>query len=344
VFSEGVQQLNLSAGAMKLLRIALIIVGLLNLAVAAPFAATLFWQQADRTTAAPASGRFVRAYDVDVYIQEWGSDLGPVVLLIHAAGGWSGVWERTAQQLSAAGYRVVAIDMPPLGYSERPATPAYNRIDQARRLIGTLDSLGVQRAIFLGHSFGARAVAEAALRWPERVAGMILVSAALALDAPPHRQSIVDHVLAWSPPRKLIAATTLSNPLFTKTMLKMFVANPESVTPYWVAVYQRPLNVWGTYAATADWLPEILDEPNNNSLSTHSASFATLTAPTLVLWGEKDSVTPLQQGELITQSIRRARLVVLPGIGHLPPIEAQKAFNDAVLDFLHSRAATSERR
>jgi hypothetical protein len=76
---------------MKLLRIALIVVGLLSVAVAAPFVAALFWQQADRTTAAPASGRFVRAYDVDVYIQEWGSISGPVMVLIHAAGGWSGV-------------------------------------------------------------------------------------------------------------------------------------------------------------------------------------------------------------------------------------------------------------
>jgi pimeloyl-ACP methyl ester carboxylesterase len=190
----------------------------------------------------------------------------------------------------------------------------------------------------------ARAVAEAALRWPERVAGMVLVSAALGLDAPPHEQSIVDDVFAWSPSRKLIAATTLSNPLFTKTMLKMFVADSASVTAYWVAVYQRPLNVRATYSATGDWLPELLDEPDNDSLSRHSTSFGTITAPTLVLWGEMDSVTPLEQGKLIAQSIPGARLVVIPGVGHLPPIEAENAFSDATLDFLRSPAITSERR
>jgi pimeloyl-ACP methyl ester carboxylesterase len=116
-------------------------------------------------------------------------------LLIHAAGGWSGVWENTAQQLSRAGYRVVAIDVPPLGYSERPTIPAYGRVDQARRIIGTLDALGVQRAILLGHSFGARAVVEAALQWPERVAGLVLVDAALSLDAPPRQPSLLGDVL-----------------------------------------------------------------------------------------------------------------------------------------------------
>jgi pimeloyl-ACP methyl ester carboxylesterase len=85
--------------------------------------------------------------------------------LIHAPGGGSGVWEKTAQQLSSARYRVVAIDVPPLGSSKRPVMPACSRVGQARWIIGTLDGLFVQRAVLLCHSFGG-AVAEAALRWP----------------------------------------------------------------------------------------------------------------------------------------------------------------------------------
>jgi len=344
VRGDGIRELNAAAGAMRLLRIALIAVGLLCLIIAAPVIAALFWQTADRTVVAPASGRFVHAHDVDVYVQEWGNRSGPVVLLIHAAGGWSGVWERTAQRLSSDGYRAIAMDMPPLGYSERPAVPAYGRIDQARRVVGVLDALGVQRAVLLGHSFGARAVAEAALRWPDRVAGLVLVDAALGLDPPPRQPSLVGDILRWSPARKLIAAATLSDPLFTKTLLKMFVAYPDSVTPYWVAMYQRPLNVRGTYSATADWLPELLDEPDNGSLSSHSASFAAVTAPTLVVWGSSDSVTPLPQGQAIAKSIPGARLLVITGVGHMPPIEAEDAFVGAVLDFLHVYAPTARPR
>jgi pimeloyl-ACP methyl ester carboxylesterase len=144
--------------------------------------------------------------------------------------------------------------------------------------------------------------------------------------------------------RKLIAAATLSNPLFTKTLLKMFVAKPESVTPYWVETYQRPLNVRGTYSATADWLPELLDEPDDSSLSRHSASFARLTAPTLVLWGRDDTVTPLEQGGFIAKSIPGGKLIIFPGVGHMPPIEAEQGFNNAVLDFLRSHAAVSQSR
>jgi pimeloyl-ACP methyl ester carboxylesterase len=64
-----------------------------------------------------------------------------------------------------------------------------------------------------------------------------------------------------------------------------------------------------------------------------------MTAPTLVLWGGSDSVTPLPQGQAIAKSIPGAQLVVLPGIGHMPPIEAEQGFIDAVVDFLHAHAA-----
>jgi fermentation-respiration switch protein FrsA (DUF1100 family) len=269
----------LAAGAMKsLLWVVLIIASLLCFAVAATPVAALLWQQADRVVAAPASGRFIHAHDVDVYVQEWGSVGGPAILLIHAAGGW-----------------------------------------RAR---------------------GCRSGAA----WPERIAGLILVDAALNLDAPPRQHSLVGDLLAWSPARKLIAATTLSNPLFTKTLLRMFVAKSESVTPYWIATYQRPLNVRGTYSATADWLPELLDERDDDSVSRHRTSFAQLTAPTLVIWGRDDAVTPLEQGESIAKSIQSSKLVVLPAVGHMPPIEAEQAFDNAVLEFLRSQAAILQRR
>jgi pimeloyl-ACP methyl ester carboxylesterase len=104
------------------------------------------------------------------------------------------------------------------------------------------------------------------------------------------------------------------------------------------------LNVRGTYSATADWLPELLDERDDDSLSRLSASFARLTAPTLVLLGRDDSVTPLEQGESIANSIPGGKLVILPGVGHMPPIEAEQVFANAVLDFLRSHAAISQSR
>jgi len=68
--------------------------------------------------------------------------------------------------LAEAGYRCIALDIPPFGYSERPSTPAYDNADQAKRIVALMDSLGIEHAILLGHSFGGGTTMEIALMIP----------------------------------------------------------------------------------------------------------------------------------------------------------------------------------
>src|SRR5688572_19815528 len=78
-----------------------------------------------RFEAAPSTGQFVPAGDVELFIQEMGPADGPVIIFTHGMGGWSGLWHDTLVRLSAAGYRCIAIDIPPFGFSERPAGPSF---------------------------------------------------------------------------------------------------------------------------------------------------------------------------------------------------------------------------
>src|SRR5688572_10602462 len=87
-----------------------------------------------RQEAAPSTGRFVQAGDVELFIQEMGPQDGQTILFIHGTAAWSELWHETMTPLAEAGYRCIAIDIPPFGYSERPATPSYGNADQARRL------------------------------------------------------------------------------------------------------------------------------------------------------------------------------------------------------------------
>lgn len=289
-------------------------------------------QSEDSRDAAPESGHFVHAADVDMYIQEKGPASGTPVVLVHAAGGWSGVWQQTMDDLAAHGYHAIAIDTPPLGYSERPDTPRYSREDQAARLVGVLDTLHIRRAIVVGHSFGARSVAQAALQYPDRISGVVFVDAALNLEkAQPN--PILTIIMGTHVARRTIVAATLANPLFTRTLLTMFVFDPDSVTDYWVGIYQQALNVTGTTDATADWLPFLLAE-RDVSMSGDPESYKKIAVPTLVIWGEKDSMTPLPEGEHLAGLIPHAQLVILPGVGHLPPLENTQQFDDALLNFL----------
>jgi len=74
-------------------------------------------------------GRWVQAADADMYLQEWGDPKQPTLLLTHGTGAWSGTWFALPDALAAAGWHVVAIDLPPFGLS---LTADGTRVDYSR--------------------------------------------------------------------------------------------------------------------------------------------------------------------------------------------------------------------
>src|SRR4051812_1222954 len=106
-----------------------------------------FRETARRSTAAPPGGRFVRAAGIEVFVQEEGPMDGPAVLLVHGTGAWSELWRETLTFLAGEGFRAIAIDVPPFGYSEKPrGARAYQRGREAERLEAVLDALDLRKA------------------------------------------------------------------------------------------------------------------------------------------------------------------------------------------------------
>ncbi len=165
---------------------------------------------------------------------------------------------------------------------------------------------------------------------PDRVRALVLVDAALAIaadDATPTPPSpLVRALLAFGPVRRGLVASFLTNPAFTRRLLQGFVADPAVATDARVAVYQRPLDVVGTTAAVADWLPELIAPPAP-SRSESPLAYRTLAMPVVAMWGARDTVTPVAQGERIVRLVPHGRLAVLPEVGHIPQIEDPEAFN-----------------
>ena len=297
-----------------------------------------------RRTAAPRGGYFIRAADVELYVQEAGPSDGIPVVLIHGTGAWSEIWRETMTALASAGFRAIALDMPPFGFSQRPDPPRYDDASQARRILGALDALHLTRVVLVGHSFGARPTVEAALRAPSQVRTLILVDAALDLHIPPDslpRPPAATMFLKPSAVRNALVAATLTNPLFTKRLLQLLIAIPGAATPARVRMLQQPFAVTGTTDAFGHWLVPFATI-RERSLSTDPARVRTLAMPALVIWGEKDSVTPLALGREIEQLLPNAELLVLPGIGHIPAIEDPELFNSTLVGYL-SRGRTTMR-
>jgi pimeloyl-ACP methyl ester carboxylesterase len=313
-----------------------------------------------RSEAAPSTGQFVHAADVQMFVQEDGPPDGPPVVLIHGTGAWSEIWRGTMHALAGAGYRAVALDMPPFGFSTRPTSVDYGDSAQARRILGVLDSLGLKRVTLVGHSFGGRPTMEAAFMAPDRVSRLVLVDAALDLmrgcgdggmggcgTASTHVGAtttdttgswLVRAILGAKPVRNAVVASTLSNPRMTGRLLSKLVYNRDSaITPARVAMLQRPFVLQGWTPGLGAWL-EPFATTRTSSMATDRARYAKLAIPTMVLWGAKDSVTPLAQGRDLVQLIPGARLEVLPMAGHIPAIEDERSFDAALLTFLRDPA------
>jgi pimeloyl-ACP methyl ester carboxylesterase len=288
------------------------------------------------TEAAPPNGRYVRAGDVDVFVQEGGPATGAVVVFLHGTGSWGEMWRESLDAAAAAGFRTVAMDLPPFGYSERPAPGAYRTEDQARRIVGVLDALAASRVTLVGHSFGGRATLLAALSAQDRVKSLVLVDPALGLDQPETApSSLVRAAMATRPIRNTLMAATVTNPQLTRRFLSMMIADPAAANETRVAMLQRPLVIKGSTDAVGEWARVFLtasDAPLRTAFTATPPSM-----PVLLVWGSADTITPLGQGQWLAQHIPGSRLLVLDGLGHIPQIESPTRFNEALLGFLVSQ-------
>lgn len=288
---------------------------------------------------APSQGRFVATPGGRVFLQDSGPRDGTPVVLIHGTAAWSEFWRGTIDHLTAQRYRVIAIDLPPFGFSDRSAQGDYSRAAQSKRIVGVLDALKIERALFVGHSFGAGATVEAVMKYPDRVRGLVLVAAALGLpqpDQPPERPSGVVMALLDLPvlPEVLIAATA-TNPLLTRSLLGTMIARKEAATEQLADVLRRPMTRTMTTPDFAVWVKAFL-APDLTAESMKPAAYKTITAKTRLIWGDLDTLTPLPQGERLEKLIPGAKLDLMKGVGHIPQIEDPSTFRPLLTEILRT--------
>jgi len=288
---------------------------------------------------APPKGRYVKASDVNIFVQEAGPPDGTDVVLVPGIGGWSGTWPQTMSMLAQAGYHVVAIDLPPFGFSQRPEAALYGKLDQAERILGVMDALGMPRAILIGHSTGGAPSVEAASLPSKRVRGLVLIDA--ELDIAFHRKGrsyppfLVDRFLATPSVRDGTVATFISNPLFTRHLLKWLSNKPGAATEAWAALYRQPLKLKGTTAAVSAWLPEWVASAKI-ARSEEPETYRKLDIPIHLIWGDYDAIAPVEQAKELARLASNTTLKIIYGAGHLPHLEETQFFNDMLLKSLAS--------
>lgn len=257
---------------------------------------------------------------INLYYEEMGS--GEPLLLIMGLGGHSMHWLFQSSVLSQS-YRVIVFDNRGAGRSDAPAGP-YTTREMAADAAGLLDHLGIQRARVVGWSMGGMIAQELALARPEQVERLVLLAslakqkewagawlsfAAQAREREMDARGLVMWGMPW-----------MYTPSFLQDAARVDAAlNQSLLDPF-------PMGAQG-YAGQAE------------ACRTHDAldRLGGIAAPTLVMVGSEDILTPPYYSREMAERIPGARLQLLESGGHGAPIEYPQQVNEALLAFLGER-------
>jgi len=277
-------------------------------------------------------GSYLRAAGLDLHYMTWGPAGGRPILLIHGTLAWSRTWYEIAERLAKLGYRVIAPDLPPFGFSERPGDGDYSRQAQAKLILAFADALGLDRVVLVGHSFGGGATLEAAFSAPERIEGLVLLDAALGLDSP-GSSNLITTLFDTPVLGRSLTAATFTNPMMTGKGLRDFIYDDRIVDAKRIALYQQPFSIKGTTTEVTKWLVSGLFRDETLSRVADRRNYQGFLSPVVLVWGREDSVTPLAQGEQIRALFPHATLVVLDRVNHIPHVEQPDQVAGIIAEF-----------
>lgn len=269
-----------------------------------------------------SSSTMVRANDRELYCEVHGE--GDVVVLIMGIGYDSSLWKLHQVAALSGRFRVVIFDNRDAGQSARADGP-YTIADMADDVAGLLDALGVARAHVLGLSMGALIAQEFALRHAARLDRLVLCGP----DFAPARQAfhpiaVWNWLKASDPGGAHFAALQ-----FTSLFSTRFLRDRETVqqTAEFLSANPHPVPA-DAYARQAH--AYLAYDP--------AERLAGIAAPTLVVVGEQDVLTPPWIARAVAASIPGARLEIIAGEGasHLVPLERPEEFNALLTRFLEA--------
>jgi YbgC/YbaW family acyl-CoA thioester hydrolase len=244
---------------------------------------------------------------------------GPAILFIHGYPLDRTMWRDQMEALE--GFRRIAPDLRGMGQSDAPDL-GYSMSIYAADLAALLEVLGVDEVILCGLSMGGYVALEFLRQQRGRVRGLILMDTRADADAPETRRSR-DAAAAMAKDRGAAAIADAMLP-------KMLAAGTLGSRPD-VAESLRSLMGRTPVPGIVGALSAMRDRQSSEALLKSLGSI-----PTLVLVGEADTLTPPNVARGMVEAIPGAQLAIIPGAGHLPPVEQPEATSQALVTFLRS--------
>jgi pimeloyl-ACP methyl ester carboxylesterase len=242
---------------------------------------------------------------------------GTPLLLLHAGIADRRMWDEHLEPLAAAGYRVVALDLPGFGEAVAGPEPVAHWLD----VLATMEALGMERASIVGNSFGGAVALRVAAVSPERVRSLMLFSASAVPEPDPSPELLG----AWEADEAALEAGDLEGAA-------------EAVVSAWV----RPEASDEVRHRVAAMQRENYERHGSEQEPTHATDpleedpglLAAIVCPVLLAAGEEDVVDFKNAVGELGAGLPRAETTLIPDCGHLAPLEAPEEFRRLVIEHL----------
>lgn len=244
---------------------------------------------------------------------------GPPLVLVHGFPLDARMWDRQMDALTAQ-HQVIRYDMRGFGRSALPSAESYFAPGDLKAL---LEYLGLETAAILGLSLGGGVAVDFALAYPDATRALILAGAMVGgWEWSSGWNERTGAVWAAGRAEEIEAARErwLALPLF----------EPAQEQPEVARALLRMVSEYSGWHWVNDAPEQHLDPPANERLGS-------ITAPTLIILGERDEPDFQAMAASFQRSIPHSTLVTIPGVGHMVNMEAADQFNDVVLRFLDDR-------
>jgi pimeloyl-ACP methyl ester carboxylesterase len=267
--------------------------------------------------------RTVATKDHRISLLEAGT--GPPAVAVHGLGATKASFLATVAAL-APRFRVIAIDLPGFGDSDKPVGAPYDARYFASAVVQLLDALELERAHLIGNSLGGRVTLEVALRAPERVDRIALLAPSMAWR----------RKRPWAPALRLVRPELGVLPHAPRAVVERIIdrAMPNG-RDGWAAAgvdefmrsFLTPRGRAAFYAAARQIY---LEEPNGEN--GFWPRLRELSVPALFVWGRRDSLVPLAFARHVTEAVPAAQHLELD-CGHVPQMERPRETHAAIERF-----------
>lgn len=232
----------------------------------------------------------------------------PPLVFIHGAGGTHLHWPSQVRRLTDQ--RIFALDLP--GHGKSGGVGSQSVADYARTVMDFLDANRMNAAIFIGHSMGSAIALTLALDFPKRVLGLGLVGSGARLRVLPQILENTASEAMFPLAVKLISDAEFS-PSVNPRLKELAAQRMAEI---------RPSVIHGDFLACNEF--DVMGR------------LGKISAPTLILCGTDDLLTPMKYSEFLRDHIPAARLITFPGAGHMVMLEQPKAVANALAEFADS--------